>query len=379
MQLERLDEGLFYPHYNGYSIVNFSNTILSIFGEKTLHRPFPLPERFLENVRKVVVLVVDALSYDVFSNTIQDNDVQVFPCSSVFPTTTAAALPSLYSGLTPLEHGFLGYILYLREVGSPVNMIEMAPPGFPRESVLRIHEFRFTTIFQRLKVRSFFLVPRYLLGTGFSRLMSQGAEQIGFSSFGDMIEKTLEILANQETVLVFAYWPSLDSIAHKSGVGRAYFRELKWLYRILKEELIRRLKSDTLFFMVSDHGQISTPPEREVWWDSFSEVMRFLDRPPAGEQRMMYLYTKRKKALVEYLVEKYADFAIFIDARRATRLFGIGKSHPEFFHRIGDLILITKENFSFNYRYTGKEESLSGRHGSLTHQELVVPLVVYRR
>lgn len=94
---------------------------------------------------------------------------------------------------------------------------------------------------------------------------------------------------------------------------------------------------------------------------------------------MMYLYTKRKKALVEYLVEKYADFAIFIDARRATRLFGIGKSHPEFFHRIGDLILITKENFSFNYRYTGKEESLSGRHGSLTHQELVVPLVVYRR
>ncbi|MCD6552243.1 alkaline phosphatase family protein, partial [Thermotoga sp.] len=277
--------------------------------------------------------------------------------------------------------GFLAYILHLREVGSLVNMIELSPLGFPRDSVLRIHSFRFTTIFQMLqrKVRSFFLVPRYLLGTGFSRLMSQGAEQVGFSSFGDMIEKSLEILEQQETILVFIYWPSLDSIAHKMGIGKAYFRELRWLYKILKSELIERLRSDTLFFMVSDHGQISTPSEKEVVWNSSSEVMRFLDRPPAGEQRMMYLYTKRKKALVEYLVGKYADFAIFIDSRKATRLFGTGRNHPEFIHRIGDVILIAKENFSFNYRYTGKEESLAGRHGSLTHQELVVPLVVYRR
>lgn len=185
MELKKLDEGLFWPDYEN-SIVNFSNSILELFDEKPLHRPFRFPKRVLENVRKVIVMVIDGLSFEIFSDTIHDDDVQVFPCSAVFPTTTAAALPSLYSALTPLEHGFLGYILYLREVGSLVNMIEMSPPGLPRDSVLRFHDFKFTTIFQRLqsKVKSFFLIPRYLLGTGFSRIMSQGSEQIGFRVLG---------------------------------------------------------------------------------------------------------------------------------------------------------------------------------------------------
>lgn len=296
MELKKLDEGLFWPDYKN-SIVNFSNSILELFDEKPLHRPFRFPKRVLENVRKVIVMVIDGLSFEIFSDTIHDDDVQVFPCSAVFPTTTAAALPSLYSALTPLEHGFLGYILYLREVGSLVNMIEMSPPGLPRDSVLRFHDFKFTTIFQRLqsKVKSFFLIPRYLLGTGFSRIMSQGSEQIGFSSFGDMIERTLEVLEKHDRTLVFIYWPTLDSIAHKNGVGREYIRELRWIYRILKSELLRRLKQDTLFFLVSDHGQISTPQDNEIWWNFSSEVMRFLDRPPAGEQRMMFLYTKKRE------------------------------------------------------------------------------------
>jgi len=380
MELKKLDEGLFWPDYEN-SIVNFSNSILELFDEKPLHRPFNFPKRVLENVRKVIVMVVDGLSFEIFSDMIHDDDVLVFPCSSVFPTTTAAALPSLYSALTPLEHGFLGYILYLREVGSLVNMIEMSPPGLLRDSVLRFHDFRFITIFQRLqdKVKNFFLVPRYLLGTGFSRIMSRGSEQIGFSSFGDMIEKTLEILENPDRTLVFIYWPTLDSIAHKNGVGREYIRELRWIYRILKFELLRRLKQDTLFFLVSDHGQISTPQDNEIWWDFSSEVMRFLDRPPTGEQRMMFLYTKKKRALIEYLKEKYGDFAVFLDPKDFVHLFGTGRKHSEFFSRVGDAVLITKETFSFNYRYTGKEESLSGRHGSLSYQELVVPLVVYRR
>ncbi|PLV60378.1 alkaline phosphatase family protein [Thermotoga sp. KOL6] len=381
MKLERLEDDLLYPDYTGNSIVNFSNTILKIYDEKPLHEPYKLPKKVIENLRKVIVLIVDALSYEAFSSTISDDDVQVFPASSVFPTTTAVALPSIYSGLTPLEHGFLGYILYLREVGSLVNMIEMTPPGFPRDSVLKSHEIHFITIFQRLQknVQSFFLIPRYLLGSGFSRIMSQGAEQIGFSSFGDMIEKILELVNLKGKILIFAYWSSLDSIAHKSGVESAYFRELKWIYRILKSELVRKLKKDTVFFMLSDHGQITTSKEKEIWWDKNSEISKFFEKPPAGEQRMMYLYTRRKKSLVEYLMEKYSDFAFFLDPRESTALFGVGKRHPEFFYRVGDVILIAKKDFSFNYRYTGKEESLLGRHGSLSYQELVVPLIVYRR
>jgi len=383
LRLRRLAEGLFAPSYDGYSIVNFSNTILEHFGAETFHEPFPLERSYLFGAEKVIVVIVDGVGYEKFvQNVPEDSALKVYPCTSVFPTTTATALPSIYSALTPLEHGFLGYLLYLREIGSLVNMIDMSPPGYPRDSILRNHEIPFKTIFQLLSeygVRSFFLIPRHIAGSGFSRIMSAGAEQVPFSGFGDMIETILDISNVEGKILIFSYWPSCDNIAHKIGVGKAYDVELRWFVEILKKELLRRLRSDTIFFLLSDHGVVETPQEKEIWWDRSSEVMEFLERPPSGEQRMMYLYTRRKRTLIEYLVERYKDFALFLDPKEHTWLFGKGRYHRDFFERVGDLVLVAKEGYSFNYRYTGKEESLKGRHGSLTKDELLVPLVVYRR
>jgi hypothetical protein len=42
--------------------------------------------------------------------------------SSVFPPTTAAATVSLESGLSPIEHGWLGWCLYFAELGTNVNI-----------------------------------------------------------------------------------------------------------------------------------------------------------------------------------------------------------------------------------------------------------------
>lgn len=383
LKLRKLTDDLFVPSYDGYSIVNFSNLILEHFGSVTFHEPFPLERSYLSGAEKVVVMVLDGVGYEKFvKNLPEDPTLKVYPCTSVFPTTTATALPSIYSGLTPLEHGFLGYLLYLKETGCLVNVIDMSPPGYPRDTVLRNLNTSFRTIFQVLSekgVKSFFLVPRHIAGSGFSKIMSVGAEQVPFSGFGDMIQAILDISDGEGKKLIFSYWPSCDSVAHRSGVGKAYEMELRWFVEILKKELLRKLRPDTTFFLLSDHGVIETLQENEIWWDNSSEVMKFLERPPSGEQRMMYLHTRRKRTLVEYLVEKYKDLALFLDPKEHMWLFGKGRRHWDFFERVGDVVLIARGNHSFNYRYTGKEESLKGRHGSLTKDELLVPLAVYRR
>jgi hypothetical protein len=62
------------------------------------------------------------------------------------------------------------------------------------------------------------------------------------------------------------------------------------------------------------------------------------------------------------------------------RLFGDFASIPAAsIERIGDVVLIAKENYSFYFKYTGKEESLKSKHGSLTLEELLVPLMIFRR
>ena len=47
--------------------------------------------------------------------------------TSVFPTTTVAALGAINTGVAPVEHGLLGYTLYLPEVQMVAEMIRWGP------------------------------------------------------------------------------------------------------------------------------------------------------------------------------------------------------------------------------------------------------------
>ena len=56
--------------------------------------------------------------------------------------------------------------------------------------------------------------------------------------------------------------------------------------------------------------------------------------------------------------------------------FGLGKLHPQFKERIGDYILIPKENYVLRY-FLRKEKALfmPGHHGGLSEEEMLVPLI----
>src|SRR5439155_9728139 len=56
------------------------------------------------------------------------------PLTSVFPSTTTAALTSLSTGLAPGRHGMLGYEMWLKEFGMTANMIQLQPMAAGRET-----------------------------------------------------------------------------------------------------------------------------------------------------------------------------------------------------------------------------------------------------
>ena len=53
--------------------------------------------------------------------------------TSVVPSTTSAALTSLWTGRSPAEHGVLGYEVFLKEYGLVANMITHAPASYEGE------------------------------------------------------------------------------------------------------------------------------------------------------------------------------------------------------------------------------------------------------
>lgn len=98
--------------------------------------------------------------------------------------------------------------------------------------------------------------------------------------------------------------------------------------------------------------------------------------------RMMHIYTTEQKEVIKYLSEKYADRALIMTKEEALNLQLFGNTASvlnKSIERIGEVILIAKENYSFYFKYTGKEESLKSKHGGLTLQELIVPLMLFRR
>ena len=145
------------------SIVNLASTFLKHFDCQTYHEEYPLEGSFegiLKHAKKIVIFLVDGMGYEKFAKMNEELNFQnVLKVSSVFPTTTAAAVTSWFTARTPKEHGLLGYILYLREIGSITNMIEFSYPGieggmFSNMMKKRIH--RLENVFDALREKELY-------------------------------------------------------------------------------------------------------------------------------------------------------------------------------------------------------------------------------
>ena len=125
------------PNYSGYGLGNVPATILRHFGITDISTP-PLSEDIvgsgLKGARKIVILLVDALGYlDLAGQMAGDRRLHGFrklaeggrftPITSIFPSTTAAAVSTFHTGLPPIRHGITGYRMYMPERGFIANMI----------------------------------------------------------------------------------------------------------------------------------------------------------------------------------------------------------------------------------------------------------------
>ncbi len=373
--MREFPKGIVKPDYSR-SIVNLSSWVLENFGLKGVHKPLKLDTGF----EKVILIIVDAMGAMALERVLRFYRPRNFSdfsiLTSVFPSTTTAALTSFYTALTPSGHGMLGYILFLKEYGFLTNMIEFTPVGMERDRLGDRVDFEsflgVPTIFQRLSeigVRSYVVSPSRYQNSGLARILHRGATFVGYTSMGDLVLKVSDLARKPHRALVMVYIPSADGVGHRES-ERAYLNEIAMVLRQIDTLLLGRVPKGVLYVVTADHGMIRTPREYEIWWTPDHEVMRFLDMPPGGERRMMHLYTRRPDELLDFLEDRYPSEGVYLRKSEALELFG-GADSP----RIGDVVLIALGNHSFNFRYTPREDRLRGMHGGLSEEEMLVPLI----
>lgn len=403
-----LGEGNLAPAYDGLSILNLPASVCAWLGAPPLPHPridLSALETLAEGVEQVIVTLIDAVALHRFERwftgsplkaELQGRPALFSALTSIVPSTTSAALTSLWTGRSPAEHGVLGYEIFLREFGMIANMITHAPAAFNGNAGLLyeggfdpLHFLPVPTLGPALKeagVESHAFLHYSIGRSGLSRMHYPQVEVHPFGGVGDLWigVRHLAEMRRASRRFIWVYYGGVDGLSHRYGPDSEQAEiDFKAFLRAMQETFVGPSAGslpNTLVLLLADHGQILTP--KEARWDlqnhpGFNELLHF---QPTGENRLAYLHVKpdRSEDVQAYLEAAWpGSFQRLPSAEALQRgLFGPGEPAPSAADRLGEHVLLSQQEAYL--WWARKENPLLGRHGGLSEQEMLVPLLAFR-
>ncbi len=403
-------EGWVLPHYDGLSIANLPATIAALLGTELPGALPPLPAELWSDwqpgLRRVVLIVLDALGYRMLQRRWAAGEGEAFsrlaaagrlvPLTSIFPSTTSAALVSLRTGVPPAQHGWLAYELYLREWGIAANAILLCPVwtrrgglvvdwGLEPEAMVPI-----PTLAGQLAsagVTSGAVLSQYLKNSGFTKMLYRDVTEIrGHVHASDLWVHLRHMLAEARDRRAFltAYWSGLDTLAHAYGPDTDLWEaEFHAVSHLLEREFLAALppedRAGTLLLITADHGQIRIPREQILIANQDRDLSRHLLVPITGESRAAFVHPRpgHKETIRDYLEGAFPGWFTVLESSAALEAGLMGQPIDEETHaRAGELIVLPRGNHAL--QRAPIPVPLLGRHGGLTQDEMLVPLVGVR-
>jgi hypothetical protein len=358
------------PDYGGACINGVIPALLS--GARP---PAWLPEP-LVGARQVVVLVLDGLGWEQMQQrrhlTPMLSSMEGGPITSVAPSTTATALTSIVTGLTPGEHGIAGYRMHVGD-GQVLNVLRWrTAQGDARESVPP-QSFRTTPGFCGQSVPA--VVKAEFESTGFTDAHLHGTRLHGWRVTSTLVLEVEQLLAAGEP-FIYAYYDGVDKVAHEFGLQRHYDAELAFVDRLVAE-LAAVLPPDAALAVISDHGQVDVGDKWEALDQGCLEGVWLMP----GEGRFLWMHCEPGAAgrVQGRLVERYADrcWVRSLAEIRAEGWFGPTLTQATE-SRLGDVAVLPFEPIALLDPAATGEVRLRSRHGSLTPAEMWVPLLAVR-
>ena len=325
------------------------------------------------NATARVVLVLDGLGWEQFETFKQHAPTLAAlhrrSITTIAPSTTAAGLASISTGLPPAEHGLLGYRMAIG--GEVLNVLSWRTAnGDARKSMepARIQPFE-PFLGERVPV----VTNAMFAGSGFTVAHLRGGLFTGWRTPSNLaVRVRAQLDAGQR--FVYAYYDGIDKVAHEFGFGDFYDAELGAADAIVAQ-LIGILPSGVDLVITADHGQVHVgksliKPRRDV---------AALSAFGSGEGRFRWLHAKPGAAadLLAAAAEAHGDVAWVVDRQQVLdeRWFGPVISAPVA-ARLGDVAMVAHQPVSFiDPEEPGHE--LACRHGSLTSAEMLVPLFTH--
>jgi type I phosphodiesterase/nucleotide pyrophosphatase len=357
-----------FPDYSGANVRAIVPTLLA--PHRSADRAWmPGP---VQDARQVVILVLDGLGWEqlvefgVHMPTLSRFEGGAI--TTVAPSTTATALTSITTGLTPGEHGLVGYRM---DVGGEIlNVLRWATEA---GDARRKHEPRRVQPFAPFMGEPVPVVTKAdFERTAFTEAHLRGGRLVGWRAASSLAVTVGQLLRAGES-LVYAYYDGIDKIAHERGFGPFYEAELRSADDVV-EQVRAELTDDAVLLVTADHGQVDVGNNTR---DLAAEVAK-LTRNLSGEGRFRWLHARPGAGddLLAAALASHGDVAWVMSRQELIDggWFGSVVS-PPIAARFGDVALITKAPISFVDAADSGPYPLVCRHGSLTSAEMLVPLL----
>lgn len=365
-----------YPDYT-HSILNLTSSILRAYGAACDHPSLPLLDSALaENCKNRIFLILDGMGSEFLRRQLLPDGLfrqcQVDELTSVYPCTTTAATTTMLSGLTPLEHGWLGWSPWFREYGRIIDVY------LDRDSLSG----------QEIKPSAGELLPFEDMGhkihaatqgaIGLHRIQPNYAVD-GVNTFEEVIARMREYTALPGPQLILAYWYQPDSKMHIEGPYSESVREDVQDFEVQLTRLMAELE-DTLLVITADHGQVTV--NREIYLDDYPDIMDCLVLPPSLETRSVSFFVKnhRRTEFEQQFKTAFGDCYLLLnrDDVLSKGLFGPGQAHHKIDDFLGDYLACATGDAIIRYhgRFDRPHNVFHGHHAGLCAEEMLVPLII---
>jgi predicted AlkP superfamily pyrophosphatase or phosphodiesterase len=363
-------DGPIIPDYGG---ANVRGIIPALLGPASWTSGLPpwMPD-VVASARAVVVMVLDGLGWDQLQT-----HRELMPTvaamaggsiHTVAPTTTATALTSITTGLTPAEHGLVGYRIMVG--GEVMNVLRWCVGD---QAVRRSHPPREVQPFEPFLGQTVPVVSvAELQSSAFSEAHLRGCDPVGWRAASSIaVQARAEVEAGER--FVYCYYGGIDKIAHERGFGPFYDAELRAADRLVAD-VLESLPAGTALLVTSDHGQVHVG-DRLV--TPSAELLAAVT-VQSGEGRFRWLHAAKGAVDdVAAVAQDELGHLAWVATKEQTldeQWFGSAMA-PSVRSRLGDVALVAHEPVSFDDPDDSGPFTLVCRHGSLTSAEVNVPLV----
>jgi hypothetical protein len=368
------------PLYGASTVADVMTSAAAALGVDGFTNALALPP-----ARRIAVVMVDGLGmpllrrYAAHAPYLRESLDAARVLSSAFPSTTAASLASLGTGLAPGQHGMVGYDVLDPAQDRVVNML-----GRWDADVDPLAWQPHPTVFERVSAHLPVVTvsqPRFE-DSPMTQAALRGATFVGAGTIQARIDAAAVQLASAPAMLVYFYVNDLDKAGHRYGVDSPeWVRALEDLDAALRL-LARRVPSDTLLLLTADHGMVDVPPTQRIDYSERAELVDGVAHT-GGEPRMVHLYLEPSLSLADRDAlalrwhEAFGTRAWVLTRQEAVARGYFGTVSDAVLPRIGDLLVLAREGIALidGRRSDPAAFDMVGQHGSLTRAERDIPLL----